>query len=171
MTNLEKLAEDKFQGNKEEAIRDIIENASKEELDKYIEDFTQQEADLFLKFIFKNVKGSKKTMFSEVKKERLLQSLNLTEEEAIKKQKNPYKKKLLKSILSLLLVEAIIVGLCVTMKDSETVNSILEVAAPAVTGLLACDVTRKLIPYLKFRKLKKILLTLKLYESEDIARS
>ena len=93
MTNLEKLAEDKFQGNKEEAIRDIIENASKEELDKYIEDFTQQEADLFLKFIFKNVKGSKKTMFSEVKKERLLQSLNLTEEEAIKKQKNPYKKK------------------------------------------------------------------------------
>lgn len=155
MSKLEQLANEKFAGNKEDAIRYLVESADKATLDAIIDDCNQKEADMFLKFIFKNVKGSKKVLTDEMKKERNLAYLNLTEEEVKNAPKNPYKASVAKSFLRLLIAEGGILAISLAATNFGLPPEAIGAIGTVITGLLASDTAQKLISYVKFKNLQK----------------
>ena len=150
MSKLEDLANEKFEGDKNKAIKFLISEADGGTLDEIINDCSQKEADLILKFIFKNVKGTKKTVTNGMKKARSLAFLEMTEEEVKKATSNPYKATLIKSIIRFLIIEGVIIGLSFALH-----YDFVSIIGVVITGLLVSDMAEKMIKYMRFNGLQK----------------
>lgn len=145
-----------FNGNMEQALEFLLYSSGEEKLDNYVSELTREEALIVFRLMKKEAikqYGGEKNYSAELDKTRMLMSLNLTEEEVKNAQKNPYKAKLLKNVLKMLIMDGGIILLSLLSVPA----SALGLVASVGTGLLSMTIASNLIDYVKFNKLKKTL--------------
>ena len=157
-----KSINERFNGDINKAFDYIINSCSKEEFDLYFNSFTEDELSSFRKYmndiISKNVPADK--LEKIVEEQYLLGTLNLTKDEVVRAEINPFKAKVNKSLLKFLIVDG---GLIFTALAANLFGVPTDVAlswggaiALISNGFIASETTSHLIDYVKFNKLKKI---------------
>ena len=109
MREIEKIANEKFDGDIYKAIDFVYRNYAKESnpyMDKIYSEFTQQELEMSAQVV-RNLaieRSGKNKVKKFEKAVGIMNSLNLSDEEIIRAKENPYKKRLVKSLISMFLV-------------------------------------------------------------------
>ena len=157
MRKIDILANEKFNGDTIKALDYFLDR--EQSIEQYIPELNKEESLHVLQWTDKIIKqeynGDMEKFERDVKLDIKLASLNLTESEVAQAEKNPYKAKILKSLLVMLLVEGGIVGL--SLVGGLAALPGLGIASQAVVGILALGMSDNIISYFKFRKAKKMI--------------
>ena len=160
MRNLDVVAKEKFGGDIEKTIEFLLLNGEDNNFDKYVDELTYEEAQMVMKIMnAEAIKhyGSERNYQMEIKKNRLLMELDLTEEEVKNATKNPYKAKILKSSLIMLIMEGGIIALSLFGNSLGFTPAMLGVGASIATGLSSVTLASNIIGYVKFKNAKKFI--------------
>lgn len=163
MRDTDKLAKEKFNGNIVETIKYILLNYKGQDMDKFVFEWTPEECEIAAKFIKQRaVENSSKEEVNQIlNEENMLEQLNLTKEEVQKAERNPYRAKLGKQFLKLLLVNGGLIALAATLQNininaSQNIIEAISTGATSIfTTYMALDIGPDLVKYFKFKKLKK----------------
>lgn len=157
MRKIDIIANEKFNGNTIEALHYLLDSDIK--LGEYREELNVEELKYVMNYVTNKVAikkyGNRENLAKAAVQEIKLKSLNLTEEEVRNAKKNPYKAKMSKSFLKLLLTEGGIVSLALAGKNLGIEGPTLGVIGSALTAFMSYGVAENIIKYLKFRSLKK----------------
>ncbi|MBR6516460.1 MAG: hypothetical protein IKT40_06345 [Bacilli bacterium] len=159
MRKIDEIANEKFNGDINRTLYYLVYEAG-EPFDPYIPELTQAEAATVLRFVEdRAIKhyGSEENYYNEYKKRKLLAQLDLTEEEVRNAKKNPYKAKLLKNSLLMLIVEGGILALGLAANQMGIAPDILSYAGSIATGLFSMTLAGNLLEYVRFKKTKKMI--------------
>ncbi len=165
MNKTQQLANEKFSGNINEAIKYIMFNIRGEELGQYIDEWTPEQARFALDSVYQvgEEKLGKDGLQKIVKEEVLLDELNLTKDEVMNAQKNPFGAKIAKGLLKLFIVNGGIVALGTLLSSLGMQNSQGIIQAAAVGGAsifttyMATDIGVDIVKFFKYKKIKKSL--------------
>lgn len=157
MRKIDVLANEKFNGNTFDALHYLLDSDIK--LGEYREELNVEELKYVMNYVTNKVAikkyGSRENMAKSAIQEIKLKSLNLTEEEVKNAEKNPYKTKVSKSFLKLLLTEGGIVSLALASKSIGIEGPALGAIGSAITAFMSYGVAENIIKYINFRALKK----------------
>lgn len=159
MRKIDIIANEKFSGNVEKTIEYLLYNAGENAFDEYIDELTQDEARIAVKFLEKEaVKqyGGKKEYNAEIKKNRKLYSLNLTEEEVKNAKINLYKADILKGVFKLLVMESGVVALSMVGNGVGINPMLIGTIGSTITALASSTLATNIINYVKFKKVQKM---------------
>ena len=160
MNKIDQLANEKFGGDLQKTAEYIFSTFSQEDQEKYVADITQHQAKEFVKY-FKNGFKEKGINIQKIVDEQYdLASMELSKEEVINMENNPFKAKIGKDILKFVILNS---GLCalylVSSKIDKGVADTLLSAGIGITSILntmfSFDTVKDALNYFKFRKLKK----------------
>lgn len=160
MRELDIIAREKFNGDIRKTIEFLLLNGADNNFDKYVDELTYDEAKIVMEIMNSEAikhYGSESNFKNEVKKNRLLIELELTEEEVKNAKKNPYKAKIFKSSLMMLIMESGIIALSLFGSNLGITPAMLGVGASIVTGLSSMTVASNVINYVKFKNASKII--------------
>ena len=155
---LDELANSKFNGDLKAAWDYVFSNCSPEEIDRYVSAADAHQAAMAFLLVdsLKEPKSAKRSK----KITRVLENLQITREELLNMQKNPYSPPLRKSTLKVVLVFAAITGLIVYSTYMGMDDGVFE-AGMSILGIALSyfiyDLVDVLRNYLRFRFAKKAL--------------
>lgn len=155
LRNLDKLANERFNGDIEATLNYLLFNTDGVYIDDYVEEFNKEETRKVLEIMKKTVMyayGGKKNYNSVRDIEIGLHAFELTREEVLNAPQNPYKTKLGKSFLSML------IGLAGILALNAVPGVNLPILSSTIIGILSLNVVQKLNNYQKFKNLKKAIL-------------
>ncbi len=163
MRKIEILANEKYNGDTFKAIEDLIINKDPD-FGSYINEFTKKEAVHSFRClhtyhadkIIEEEFGGKEAFANATMYETKLQELELTKSEFEAMKENPYKKKLIKSLIILLIGIGLILGVVTLLNTKLKAFADALYLAVYVVGLyLLYDIAINLVGYFKFKSAKK----------------
>ena len=160
MREIEKIANEKFNGDIYKAIDFVYRNYASEEnslMDKIYSEFTQQELEMSAQVV-RNLaieRSGKKKVKKIEKSIGIIKSLNLSDDEIIAAKENPYKKRMVISLISMFLV--IVVPFLLYTFVNNSIQKWIESAQVILIGLLAVELADSIRKSYLFRKAKSIL--------------
>lgn len=156
MRKIDKIAQEMFNGDIDKALNYVV-NAGGY-IDEYISELNKEELNIAYKHILEYAAkeaGGKDKLWKKYERTIDMEVLEVTEEELKTAKVNPYKAKLLKSLLILMLVGGVLTGLTIMGSqlnfDTESIGAITGVFSATQSFLIANNI----YGYFKFRKLKK----------------
>ncbi len=164
MNKTQKLADEKFNGDINEAIKYVLHNTRGDEMLEYINEWTPDQARFALDYIYQlgEEKMGKKGLRRMIDEEVSLEALGVTREEVLTSAVNPYASPLRKKLLIIVLafviigIATVVPGLLEIPSDYETVISVVAVIA---SGVLVCAVLLTIFNdisgFFRYRSLKK----------------
>ena len=166
MREIDKLAKEKFNGDYRAAIEYMYRNyASKKNpiMDKFYSELNKEELKIAAEILVQMTKEKKgENVISEmINASRNLDSLNLSSEEVLNAEKNPYKAKVGKDFLKLLIVNGGLLALYAVLKQFNinaqgmNIEAIATTIASIYTTSIALDAGPNLMNYFKFKFTKK----------------
>jgi len=160
MREIEKIAKEKFDGDIYKAIDFVYRNYAKESnpyMDKIYREFTQQELEMSSQVV-RNLaieRSGKKRVEKFEKSIGIMKSLNLSDDEISKAKENPYKKSMITSIISMLIV-IFVPGLLCLAVDVATQKRIESVQVVLI-GIVAYKLAESVRKFFLFKKAKRAL--------------
>ena len=160
MREIEKIAKEMFDGDIYKAIDYVYRNYAKESnpyMDKIYGEFTQQELEMSSQVV-RNLaieRSGKKKVEKFEKSIGIMKSLNLSDDEIANSKENPFKKAMIISIISMLIV--IVVPLLLYLAVDNSTQKWIESVQVVLIGIVAyslADSTRK---FFLFKKAKWVL--------------
>lgn len=157
MRKIDQLARDHFGGDVRQTLEHLLYQKGTHALDAYVDELTSEEAGFVMGLLEKDAVayyGSEENFRRELKKNRLLVELGL-EESDVRDGKNPHAPTL---FLRLILLSGFLflTPFVTRLEDILGLNAALLIAV--ITGLLAVLTVMALIPWMKFRKAKELVL-------------
>lgn len=160
MRKIDALANEKFNGDTISALNYLLNTDGS--IESYIDELNKEEAQIVLNWAVKEAHkqfGGEENFRNEIMNDIELSSLELTSEEVKNAPKNPYKAAILKSFLSMLLMDGGVIALTLASGNIGIDPSALGVLGATVTGLFSAVIANNIIKYFKFKKMKKRLST------------
>lgn len=158
------IAKEKFNGDVNAAIEYILRNCENEFINKESALWNREESNFALTVVIQIAieKKGKKYIDNMVGEAIAVAQLDMTEDEILNAQRNPYAKKIKREILFWLIASGGITALIVILKrfsifSGSTVGIIASVAS-IVTTYFAIEVGSSIVDYFRFKKAKKFLL-------------
>lgn len=155
MRKIEIYAKEKYNGNIKAALVDMVNGNSERGLEEFADELTQVESLFVVRqgIVVASAKVGGISNFKKVvKKEQFLRELDISEQEILTAEKNPYKTKTLKGALLALIMGGGILALSLSGVPLDNFSLGVSVA----TGILASTLAPNLINYVKFKKAKKM---------------
>lgn len=154
---LQEYADAQCGGDRYRAIYELLYSGEKGSFDPYVEELSKEEA-AFTLFLIRGsaVKayGSEETFRKAEKANNLAASMDLELDDVKPETKNPYKKKLLVSLLGMVGAIAVTVG--VALLNKRVNLGFLAYTGEVLMGLSALSIAEKLILCNRFRRLKRL---------------
>lgn len=154
MRKIDRLAQEKFNGDIQETIKYLLHNSQSSEFHEYINEMTEAEASYTLDCIEEHTiekVGGIENYKALYKREEQINSLNMTFEEVRDAKTNPFKKKLIKSLIGMFIIQGLSISLMLLGDSGPMLGTIVATSS----GLWAMAVASNLIDFLKFKKVKK----------------
>lgn len=158
LTKLQKLAVDKCKGDMEAAWYYLVTYMSHEDQDAYTKDLTPQETAAYMSLlnIQAKQKYTKKELQGIVDQAARLAYLDMSAEQVITAEKNPFAKKMWISI-SILLVSSITFGVLIGLgAESEFLGAILPGCLGLVMTFYVYKVVADILNYFRFKKARRV---------------
>ena len=155
MNKTDKLAQEQFGGDLEQTISHIMQNFETKELNEYVMEFNQEQSDIFLGLLAKeiNIKIPEKAKKAIAERSFYMAALDMTEKDLDSIDLGSYKKDIAKKIMILLVVA---VGTpCISFFLPQHQNVVIAVGVLS-TNVLVLPLAQKIIEFMRIRKLKKI---------------
>lgn len=159
MRKIDEIANEKFNGDMNRTLEYLLYEADGP-FTPYVEELTQEEARMVMKFLERDAikhYGSEENFYDEIDKNGLLRHLDLSEDEVRNATKNPYKAKMLKNALKMLIMEGGIIALGLVGGSFGLTPAVLGMAGSVATGIWSMTLAGNIIDYVRFRKAKKII--------------
>ena len=155
MNKTDKLAQEQFGGDLEQTISHIMQNFETKELNEYVMEFNQEQSDIFLGLLAKeiNIKIPEKEKKAIAERSFYMAALDMTEKDLDSIDLGSYKKDIAKKIMILLVVA---VGTpCISFFLPQHQDAVIAVGVLS-TNFLVWPLAQKIIEFMRIRKLKKI---------------
>lgn len=166
MREIDIIAKEKFDGDIKKTIEYLLLNLGPGEFDKYVRQLNADESKFALTIIKREtVKavGGQSNFEVLMRNQDIVSELNMSFDEVNNAKKNPYKAKILKSILGMLLVE----GGILTMGLLGVPVATLGLASAVGISVSSSFITDNIMKYFKFKKLKKAVDNVPVQEEES----
>ena len=155
MRKIDIIAKEKFNGDTIQTLNYLLEN--NQSIEQYIDELTKEEAQIVLNWASEKAHekfGGRENFERKMIREIELDSLNITEEEIKNAKKNPYKAKIFKGFLKMLLIDGGIVSLALISSSLGINPEILGLLGATITGMFSLGMANNVMKYFKFKKIK-----------------
>ena len=163
MREIEKLANEQFNGDIPAAIEYVYRNHAQNKnsyMDKIYSEFTKEELRMAAEILVKMTKErcGENVVHNIFKAEKLISRLDMTIEEILGADKNPFKKKCILALCCLVLtvIVPVLVIKFFNITDAEN-QKILYQWQSIIIGIIAIDLGPCIIKFFQFKKAKKLL--------------